>query len=322
MIKMLPINAWLKEQYLLSSAGDNLIEKRDDGLYYGISAPANVFNLYVDAVSGDDNNLGNSVSAPLRTVYAAIRKQKENQLHRVHLKEGQMHVVNIIGSKWNVDMFSNRIVEFYPYGPTWDSSLKRNIDGTATYRRAKDINRPTLKFITSRKESSSIRNKKITPATMFGANNKLYFTSMIIDTSTPKDRNENILIDEVQPCYIGTRDAGNNQLEFIGCEFKLGPDYGLFGSGSGNNKLLLDCCNILNKQPNQFFVRVFDEGSLKISSRNDGYVNREWSGWSSSANAEVTRKYIDSLPRREWKDYFKGTPNDFKTILANPGFGF
>lgn len=322
MIKMLPINAWLKEQYLLSSAGDNLIEKRDDGLYYGITPPVNTAKLYVDAVAGNDNNIGNSPNSPLKTVYAALRRQKENQFHTIHLKEGQVHIIDKRDGRPNVDVFSNRYIDFMPYGPTWKDSARRNIDGSAVFKRAKDFNRPTLKFINSFTNNASVKGKKNSPATVFVANNKLIFEGIIIDSSIAKERNDNILLDAVQPCFIGNRDSGNNQIDMIGCELKLGVDYGLFASGSGNNLITLDCCNIVNKQPNQFFVRTFDEGSLKFSSRYDGFVNHDWTGWSTGANAQVTRRHIDTLPKNEWKNYFKGSANEFKTILANPGFGF
>ena len=57
----------------LSKADGNLLQKRGDGLYYGIEPPTNLQYLYVDAVNGVDQHPDNVVGAgtrskPLRTI--------------------------------------------------------------------------------------------------------------------------------------------------------------------------------------------------------------------------------------------------------------
>jgi len=55
----------------LSKNAGNLLEIRDDGLYYDITASYNLLNLYVDAVSGDDAAEGTK-EKPLKTLSRAL----------------------------------------------------------------------------------------------------------------------------------------------------------------------------------------------------------------------------------------------------------
>ena len=55
----------------LSSVTGNQLQIRDDGLYYGTTAPADISALYVSGAEGSDNNLGGR-NAPLETLQHAI----------------------------------------------------------------------------------------------------------------------------------------------------------------------------------------------------------------------------------------------------------
>lgn len=57
----------------VSPDNGNLIEVRNNGIYYGTSAPEELRNLYVSSVSGNDSNPGTR-EAPLRTIQAAVDK--------------------------------------------------------------------------------------------------------------------------------------------------------------------------------------------------------------------------------------------------------
>lgn len=69
----------------LSSSKGNLLEKRSDGLYYGIEAPPDLSNLYVDAVGGLDTNPGTKL-APLKTLDKALEKVSATMSNTIHLK--------------------------------------------------------------------------------------------------------------------------------------------------------------------------------------------------------------------------------------------
>ena len=81
----------------LSNASGNLLQKRDDGLYYGIEPPANLKNLYVDAVNGVDQHPDDVVGAgtrekPLKTIEYAISLGGGGTARSILLKENQDHI--------------------------------------------------------------------------------------------------------------------------------------------------------------------------------------------------------------------------------------
>lgn len=77
-----------KYEVKLSKDADNLLEKRKDGLYYGVQAPADTYNLYVSSVSGDDNNAG-TIDSPLKTIDVAWGKNRPDQSAVIWLKAGE-----------------------------------------------------------------------------------------------------------------------------------------------------------------------------------------------------------------------------------------
>lgn len=69
----------------LSKSPGNLIELREDGLYYGVQAPPDLTNIYVDAVNGSDTNRG-SKAEPLKTLDKALSMVTSAQSNTIHLK--------------------------------------------------------------------------------------------------------------------------------------------------------------------------------------------------------------------------------------------
>ena len=125
----------------LSSDTGNLIEARDDGLYYGITPPADVANLYVDNVSGSDNNPGTR-AAPLQTLAAAFAKVASEQSNTIRLKAGG----NFIWPSATVNGGAQRILTVYddPYidGDKVQPSTPEKPSYSWIWR--KDVNRPTV----------------------------------------------------------------------------------------------------------------------------------------------------------------------------------
>lgn len=76
----------------ISASSGNLIESRDDGIYYGTQAPEDVTNLYVDSQDGDDTNAGTR-AAPLKTLEAAIGKVRATQSNTIWLHAGREYVL-------------------------------------------------------------------------------------------------------------------------------------------------------------------------------------------------------------------------------------
>lgn len=94
----------------------NLIERRGDGLYYGIVAPPNLTDIYIDAVNGVDTNDGTR-ALPLKTLLEALSRGTTGLDRNIRLHEGQDHWVtprsstSFRGGHWTV----------MPYGPLSDA---------------------------------------------------------------------------------------------------------------------------------------------------------------------------------------------------------
>ena len=69
----------------VSTDSGNLIGTRANGIYYGIEAPPNLSNLYVDAIDGLDTNSG-SKEAPLKTLDKALSMIDKDVSNTIHLK--------------------------------------------------------------------------------------------------------------------------------------------------------------------------------------------------------------------------------------------
>ena len=83
----------------LSPDSGNLLEKRSTGLYYGIQAPADLANLYIDAVEGVDQDPDKVTGAgtrakPLRTLKYALSLGNQGINRNIHLRENQTHYVD------------------------------------------------------------------------------------------------------------------------------------------------------------------------------------------------------------------------------------
>lgn len=77
-----------------SSAPGNLLQQRDDGLYYGAYAPDDKRYQYVDAANGNDANVG-SKAAPLKTLKAALdRLVQGTEDNYIYLHEQQVHTID------------------------------------------------------------------------------------------------------------------------------------------------------------------------------------------------------------------------------------
>ncbi len=128
----------------LSEDDGNLLEIRDDGLFYGTNAADHLLNLYVDAEAGDDTNIG-SREEPLKTLAEAIKRTPNNKSNTIHLHAGQTFVLDV-----GTDMFiigCTRVIT--PYADPYvdgDKVPKPSPEDPAYYPwAARDLARPTIK---------------------------------------------------------------------------------------------------------------------------------------------------------------------------------
>ena len=109
---------------LKSNDAGNLLQCRADGLYYGITPPADVANQYVDPVNGSDTNSGSRTS-PLRTIMRAIDRLPSGTRGAIHLIDNATHYFPSSQRK-----YLDKDIHVYPYGTdtdaaqaTWDAAI-------------------------------------------------------------------------------------------------------------------------------------------------------------------------------------------------------
>lgn len=122
----------------LSKQSGNMIEVREDGIYYGQAPKADLSNLYV-ANHGDDNNIGTR-EKPLRTIQAAVDRTENQQVrYNIHLHENHEF-------DWVYAYRGNASYTFSAYGDIIDSQYPDYTSKNAYYRGycAKDYPRPVI----------------------------------------------------------------------------------------------------------------------------------------------------------------------------------
>jgi hypothetical protein len=108
----------LKLSVPISALASNSIVLTTDGIYSGSVATAGMYNIYIDATAGDDNNPGTRL-LPMRTIAKAVNTGPSGIDRNLLLKEGQNHFVAagfgiataFRGGSWQIT----------PYGPSMDA---------------------------------------------------------------------------------------------------------------------------------------------------------------------------------------------------------
>lgn len=134
----------------ISKAHDNMLQMRDDGLYYGFTAKEELRSLYVSN-NGDDSNPGTR-DRPLRTLQRVADLLKDAPVtYTINLHE------NHTFDSPNIFNVPHATLEVQAYGPTVDSTYPVGTPCNVYYRgyAAKTYPRPTIRF------KSSITNNVI-----------------------------------------------------------------------------------------------------------------------------------------------------------------
>lgn len=194
----------------LSADSGNQLQRRDDGLYYGSTAPASVNPLYVSN-DGNDTNDGLSATTPLKTLGAALRKQAGSGVtatYTIYLHAG--HAFAPDSEQVRYGLGSTLEFRFYA-DPKYGQESER---GTWIPACADDLDRPTLNF----------SNYKGSDGLIHPAN--------IVALATLRFRG----IDINQTDAVGATSSGEiffyatASVVIDGCNFNLGANYTPFAS--------------------------------------------------------------------------------------------
>ena len=124
----------------LSSDKGNLLQQRKTGLYYGIDAPPNISNLYVDAVNGVDQHPDDVAGAgtrakPLKTFTYANSIAFEGTTRTIHLMADQDHIVDSA----NESVIKQGRLTVQPYGPVFDAYTAVHVTIVAVLIAMRDV---------------------------------------------------------------------------------------------------------------------------------------------------------------------------------------
>ena len=189
----------------ISQQYGNLLERRSDGLYYGIEAPPDLANLYVSN-DGDDNASGTRAN-PLRTLEAALNRiPNAPQFFTIHLHEGHSFELH---TKHHKDLAK---IKLRQYGPQTDSTYPDSGFGNLYYRGyvAESLPRPIINVYTH-VTPNSVRRAAIvaTKIETYGVHFKIYGTPPEHDDGTKGGDIDGVL---------ATR---NGSVDFIGSIFEV-----------------------------------------------------------------------------------------------------
>lgn len=101
----------------ISASPGNLISMNGDGVYYGITAPANVANVYVDSSATGNDVTGDGTRAfPWKTIAFALAQGPAGINRALWLREHQTHLVDTV----NPAILRGGYCYIGPYGPDTD----------------------------------------------------------------------------------------------------------------------------------------------------------------------------------------------------------
>lgn len=126
----------------LSSDAGNLLQKRNNGLYYGIEAPPDTRNLYVSSSMGDDSNKGTRAE-PLKTIREAYRRNQVGTTFTVNLYEDDTHPIH---GSWRTFMDGKR-GSWRPYGTAYDAAVQRVNPGSGQIAYSQEVRKPVVKVV-------------------------------------------------------------------------------------------------------------------------------------------------------------------------------
>ena len=123
----------------VSAGGDNLLQQRGDGLYYGITPPANVATLYVDAINGTDQDPNVVAGAgtrtkPLKTFTYACQLAVNGTNRNIYLMADQDHIVDSAAKA----VVKTGGLKIFNYGPVYDAYLATHTTIPATLTNLRD----------------------------------------------------------------------------------------------------------------------------------------------------------------------------------------
>lgn len=292
------LNSDGKLSVLRSPDAGNLLEVRENGIYYGVVAQQE--NWYVDSFSGNDDNKGTK-NAPLKTLYGLHKKLKNGTYtYSIYLKEGGTYPVMNTETNEYANLFGHltAVTGIYirPYGDIYDDVINSQAqrDGNGGHYHpltVKELQRPTIQF--SEFElllSSGIHS--VRTASLFNTNIGIVFLGGIkldfVGNTFPADYD-----------HIMTVSVRGNKILFEGCVFNFTrrpTNVWYFPITANSVNVSFDNCAVLNPQNNQRHSYAFSEKSMMTIFFSDTGGTTTTGGANGTTAYEVYSNANDFIP--------------------------
>lgn len=274
-------------EVVLSPDSGNLLQLRDNGLYYGTVAPRSVLNIYVDAQEGNDETGDGTRNNPYRTIKKAWSVKPTGTYSYIYLKEGQTH-------EWAADgkRLDGRAIQFRPYGGGTDTIIKELPRGESLdWARVAQLNRPTIRVVPAK--TFLIGSTTYDYCTVYGtqspAPGSASFVGIILDTTASAT-----VTTTYNNAALGNSTVGID-LSFTGCVFKLGSDMYLINEGK-NAAINISSCKFDDTAGTRFLTI----GGAAVMS-----INAD-DGKSGKLSPTSSLSYMEATPTRQMGQYMTG----------------
>lgn len=273
-------------EVVLSPDSGNLLQLRDNGLYYGTVAPRSVLNIYVDAQEGNDETGDGTRNNPYRTINKAWSVKPTGTSSYIYLKEGQTH-------DWAADgkRLDGRTIQFRPYGGGTDTIIKESPKSAMGWARVAQLNRPTIRVVPAStfRIGSDTYDYCVVYGTQSPAPGSASFAGIILDTTA------SATVDTVRNnAALGNSTVGID-LSFTGCVFKLGSDMYLINEGR-NASINISSCKFDDTAGTRFLT-IGGAAVLSIAADD---------GKSGKLSRLSSLSYMEATPTHQMGQYMTG----------------
>lgn len=281
----------------VSPDNGNLIGLRNNGLYYGIEAPADTRSLHVHP-NGDDAAAGTR-AAPLRTIGEAIRRNQAGQRYTIHIYEGDGEAAV---HEWRSSFPSatGHLMTIQPYGARFTAAQQQNPAGSIEYLRSEQVLRPVINFISDKRTSTGHENPAVYGNSPTQDAVRFNAVNLNFDADTPDNPIQGGGLFEQ---FFGGRDAAL-VMEFIGCVINS-PRANYYAAVTGRtSSFLFDACMIHNA-PEHRLLRIM-AGTVSLQVRSAGRVAGTPSQGNTQTGTPTTLTTMATNALGEWGQAFTG----------------
>lgn len=269
----------------LSADKGNLLEARDDGLYYGVVPE--VGSYYVSNTTGSNANSGTR-QQPFKTLEPVLKKLKAGQHVAIFLDENDTHEWR---SSWGT--FNGLNFTMLSYGEVFNHVKNEATAFTSNNYRSAELKRPTLVLIADRLNSG-----KTDPNISYETLDALRFYGIKLQMRL----GENMMAGG--QFFGGT--ASKFNLHFIGCELTPIENQVMIRVGH-DNSVIMDHCKLTNTQfP---LIHIEQNGLLNYglrSIRSTEIVKGERMVGNKADGSPTTLTYNGSNPRADFLTVLSG----------------